>query len=286
MTDIDTASELVETCWHYLVLGIVQGLTEFLPISSTAHLKVIPMVLGWGDPGVSTTAVIQLGSILAVITYFRNDLHQASQGIKVAIQRGQWREPNARLGIAIGLGTLPIVVAGFLIKFFWADFDTSPIREVPSIAFISIVMALFLALAERKGRRLKVLSAVSGKDGLLIGLSQALALIPGVSRSGITLTTSLLNDWKRQDAARFSFLLGIPAISLAGIVELKNGFNNQNPSVFLPIVIGITSAAIVSWLSIDWLMKYLQSHRTWLFVCYRLIFGCLLLFWWLQFQSN
>ncbi len=286
MTDLPTHPGLLEACWRELVLGVVQGLTEFLPISSTAHLKVVPVLVGWGDPGVSATAVIQLGSILAVIAYFRKDLAGVLRGISAAIFKGQWREPEARLGIAMAMGTVPILFAGLAIKLFWPGYETSVLRSLPSIGLVSIVMALLLALAERIGSRFKQLSLVKGRDGLVVGLAQMLALIPGVSRSGSTLTASLFYDWKREDAARFSFLLGIPAITLAGLVELRDALTAPGSAGLLPLLVGITSAAVVSWLAIDWLLNYLQRNTTWIFVVYRLLFGVLLLAWWAGPGSN
>ena len=277
---------LLEAIWRDFVLGVVQGLTEFLPISSTAHLKIVPVLAGWGDPGVSVTAVIQLGSIVAVIAYFRADLAGVLRGISGAALRGQWREPEARLGIAMAIGTLPILVAGLAIKLYWPGYETSPLRSVPAIAGVSILMALLLALAERLGPRIKKLDQVQGRDGLVVGLAQVLALIPGVSRSGSTLTASLFDSWKRPDAARFSFLLGIPAITIAGLVELKDAFSEPNAGGVLPLLVGIVSAAVVSWLAIDWLLKFLQRHSTWVFVIYRLFFGILLLVWWAGAGSN
>lgn len=270
-----------------LVLGIVQGLTEFLPISSTAHLRVVPALLGWDDPGVSVTAAIQLGSVAAVIAYFRRDLTQVLKGISRAVRHGQWREPDARLGVAMLIGTLPILVLGLGIKFFWHEgYSSSPLRSVPSIAIVSIVMALFLALAERMGPRLKQIGGVTGRDGFVVGLAQALAVIPGVSRSGSTLTASLFDGWKRADAARFSFLLGIPAISIAGLVELKSALGTSSGAGPLPLLVGIFSAAVVSWLAIDWLLRFLQRNSTWIFVGYRLVFGAGLLIWWAVKSAN
>ena len=287
MPDTVASLSLMEACWRNLVLGIVQGLTEFLPISSTAHLKVVPVLLGWGDPGVSVTAAIQLGSIAAVIAYFRSDLLQVLKGIGKAFRHGQWREPEARLGVAMVVGTIPILLAGLLIKLFWSEgYETSPLRSVPFIAVVSIVMALLLALAERLGPRQKKVADVSGRDGLIVGLAQMLALIPGVSRSGSTLTASLFYGWQRADAARFSFLLGVPAISIAGIVELNQAFAVSAETGPWPLLTGIVSAAVVSWLAIDWLLKFLQRHSTWIFVAYRLLFGAVLLVWWLLDVSN
>ena len=283
MIDTPAPLGLVEA----LVLGIVQGLTEFLPISSTAHLRVVPALLGWDDPGVSVTAAIQLGSVAAVVAYFRQDLTQVLRGISRAVRYGQWREPEARLGVAMVIGTLPILVLGLGIKVFWhAGYASSPLRSVPSIAIVSIVMALFLALAERMGPRLKQLEGVTGRDGFVVGLAQALAVIPGVSRSGSTLTASLFDGWKRADAARFSFLLGIPAISIAGLVELKSALSLSSGAGPLPLVVGILSAAVVSWLAIDWLLRFLQRNSTWIFAGYRVVFGAGLLVWWAVKSAN
>jgi undecaprenyl-diphosphatase len=267
----------LEACWHYLVLGVVQGLTEFLPISSTAHLKVVPVLLGWGDPGVSVTAVIQLGSIVAVIAFFRRDLQNVAVAVGEALRSRRWDDPSARLGLAIVLGTVPIVLAGLAIKLFVEDFDHSPLRSLTSIGVVSVVMALLLALAEQLGRRRRVLDDVRFRDGVLVGLAQALALIPGVSRSGSTLTASLFDGWRRADAARFSFLLGIPAITLAGLVELKDAFSEPVSGGMVPLLVGIVAAAVVSWLAIAWLLKFLQNHSTWWFVGYRLFFGVFLI---------
>jgi undecaprenyl-diphosphatase len=270
---------LLEACWHALVLGVVQGLTEFLPISSTAHVQVVPMLLGWGDPGVAVIAVIQLGSIAAVIGYFRRDLRAVLLGVARAFRHGQWRDPQARLGVAIALGTLPIVLAGLAIKRWMPNYDNSPLRSLTSIGVVSILMAILLALAELMGRRRRQLDEVLPRDGLLVGLAQALALIPGVSRSGSTLTASLFDGWERPAAARFSFLLGIPAITLAGLVQLQEVVTSPASGGLLPMAVGIVAAALVSWLAIAWLLRFLQRHSTWLFVGYRLMFGAALLIW-------
>lgn len=271
------AMPLLQDCWHAMVLGVVQGLTEFLPISSTAHLKVVPVLLGWGDPGVAYTAVIQLGSIAAVIAYFRQDLAAVIHAMGQAFRDGQWREPSARLGVAIALGTIPILVAGLALKKLVPDYDHSPLRSITSIGVVSIVMALLLALAELVGSRRRFLADVQSRDGLLVGLAQALALVPGVSRSGSTLTASLFDGWQRPDAARFSFLLGIPAITLAGLVELKDALASPSHGGALPMLLGVATAAVVSWMAIAWLLRFLQQNSTWLFVAYRLLFGLVLL---------
>ena len=280
---IDSATpELFEACLHGLILGIVQGLTEFLPISSTAHLKVVPIIAGWRDPGVSFTAVAQLGSTIAVAIYFRSDLANALHGISIAIRCGQWHEPRARLGSAVVIGTLPILLVGSVIRLFWrGNYEFSPLRGVPSIAITSIVMSLLLAIAECIGSRQKCLLNVCGRDGIVVGLAQTLALIPGASRSGSTLTISLLDGWQRTDAAHFSFLLSIPAVTLAGLVELQDATVGPYTDGVGPLLISIISAAVVSWLTIDSLLKFLQKHSTWVFVLYRMLFGITLLTWYL-----
>ncbi|MEB3281085.1 MAG: undecaprenyl-diphosphate phosphatase [Lyngbya sp.] len=257
-----------------IILGLVQGLTEFLPISSTAHLKVVPVALGWGDPGVAFTAVIQLGSIAAVLWYFWKDLTQVTVGAFKAITHSDYESSEFRLALGIVLGTIPIVFFGLLIKVFIPDFDNSPIRNTLSIAIASIVMALLLGLAEKIGTRKRNYEQLDVRDGVLMGLAQALALIPGVSRSGSTITAGLFMGLERATAARFSFLLGIPAITLAGLVELKglleDGLGNIGG---VSLVAGVISSGLFSYLAIAWLIRYLQTQNTWIFVWYRLAFG-------------
>ncbi len=257
-----------------IILGAVQGLTEFLPISSTAHLKVVPVILGWGDPGVTFSAVIQLGSIVAVVWYFWPDLTQITTGAFKAIARSDYQANDFRIGLGIILGTLPIVFFGVLIKVLIPDFDNSPLRSLGAIALYSIGMSLLLGMAERLGERKRNFDDLTLQDGVWMGLAQALALLPGVSRSGSTLTAGLFMGLERAVAARFSFLLGIPAIVLAGLVQLKDaleaGFGEAGP---VPLIAGIISATIFSYASIAWLLRYLQTQNTWIFVWYRLVFG-------------
>ncbi|MBW4622912.1 MAG: undecaprenyl-diphosphate phosphatase [Cyanosarcina radialis HA8281-LM2] len=255
-------------------LGIVQGLTEFLPISSTAHLKVVPVVLGWGDPGVAFTAVIQLGSIAAVIWYFWSDLSQLIKGSWRSISRSDYQSRDFQLLLGIVFGTVPIVFFGLLIKILIRDFDNSPIRSLAAIATASIVMSLLLGIAELIGKRKRLFEQMEMKDGILMGLAQALSLIPGVSRSGSTLTAGLFMGLERASAARFSFLLGIPAITLAGLVELKTLFSEGFGNVgVVPLIVGIVSSAIFSYLAIAGLLRFLKTQSTWVFIWYRLLFG-------------
>ena len=261
-----------------IVLGMVQGLTEFLPISSTAHLKVVPVALGWGDPGVAFTAVIQLGSIAAVLWFFWRDITQITIGAFRALARSDYQSHDFRIAMGIILGTLPIVFFGLLIKVLIPDFDNSPLRSLATIGCAAIGISILLGLAEVLGKRKRDFDQLGIQDGLLMGLAQCLALIPGASRSGSTLTAGLFMGLERATAARFSFLLGIPAITLAGLVELKDALKEGlGGAGLLPVIIGIISAAIFSYASIAWLLRYLQTQNTWIFVWYRLIFGVAIL---------
>ncbi|AFY48330.1 undecaprenyl-diphosphatase UppP [Nostoc sp. PCC 7524] len=261
-----------------IVLGFVQGMTEFLPISSTAHLKVVPVALGWGDPGVAFTAVIQLGSIAAVLWYFWEDLTRIIQGATRAIAQKNYDDYDLRLLLGILLGTLPILVCGLLIKRFIPDFDNSPIRSLGAIAIASIVMSILLGLAEKLGQRQRDFEHLTMKDGLLMGVTQALALVPGVSRSGSTLTGGLFMGLQRETAARFSFLLGIPAITLAGLVSLKDALGTSlGDGAIISLVAGVISAAIFSYIAIAGLLRFLKTQSTWVFIWYRLIFGVVIL---------
>jgi len=268
--------------WQAFILGIVQGLTEFLPISSTAHLKVVPAIFGWKDAGISFDAVIQLGSIAAVVGYFWKDLSHITLGSIRAIRSQNYKSQDFKLAVAIALGTLPILLVGLLIKIFVPDYDKSPLRSLTAIAIASIVMSSLLALAEILGQRAtkekRHFQRVRVIDGILMGLAQAMAIIPGVSRSGSTLTAGLFLGLDRVAATRFSFLLGIPAITIGGVVEfisiVKKGFGDIGVG---QLAIGLFSSVIFSYLAIAWLLKFFQTHTTWVFVGYRLVFGALLL---------
>ncbi|PZV11818.1 MAG: undecaprenyl-diphosphatase [Pseudanabaena sp.] len=268
--------------WQAFVLGIVQGLTEFLPISSTAHLKVVPAIFGWKDAGLSFDAVIQLGSIAAVVGYFWKDLSNITLGSIKAVRSQNYKSQEFKLAVAIALGTIPILFGGLLIKIFVPDYDKSPLRSLTAIAIASIVMSSLLALAEILGQRGKTekrqFQRVRVIDGILMGVAQTMALVPGVSRSGSTLTAGLFLGLDRVAATRFSFLLGIPAITIGGLVELisliRKGFGDVGAG---QLAIGLFSSVIFSYLAIAWLLKFFQTHTTWVFVIYRLIFGTLLL---------
>lgn len=279
------ASELVAgepqtqlNLFQAIVLGFVQGMTEFIPISSTAHLKVVPVALGWGDPGVAFSAVIQLGSIAAVLWYFWQDLSGLIDGALRGLLRREYDDKDFRIVLGIGLGTVPIVVFGLIVKYAIPEFYDEILRSLTSIAIVSIVMALLLAIAERIGVRKRNFSQLTLNDGVLMGMAQVLALIPGVSRSGSTITAGLFMGLERATAARFSFLLGIPAISLAGLVELKDLVSGGlDASALVPLLGGLISSTVFSYMAIAWLIQFLKTQSTWVFVWYRLAFGVAIL---------
>jgi undecaprenyl-diphosphatase len=256
------------TLWQATVLGVVQGLTEFLPISSTAHLRILPALLGWDDPGAAFTAVIQLGTLVAVFAYFRHDV--------VAITRGTFR--GEKLGRMIAVGTVPVVVVGLLFKH---DIETNW-RSLYVVASAMIGLAVLLALAElveRKRRALRGMAQVGWLDAIVVGCAQAVALIPGSSRSGCTITGALFCGLDRATAARFSFLLSLPAVLAAGVFELVHARHELLASQehVQDLIIATVVSFVVGYASIAFLLAYLKKHTTWLFIVYRLALGVVLL---------
>lgn len=259
------------------IIGIVQGLTEFLPISSTAHVKIVPVVLGWGDPGVTFTAIVQLGSIVAILGYFWADIRQLLTGMGQAIAQKDYDHPEFRLGLGILIGTIPIVVLGLIVKFGLRDVYESFARSSLVIGITSIGLAIFLALAEVVGTRKRGNESLGQWDGISMGLAQALALIPGVSRSGATITAGLFMGLNRETAARFSLLMGIPAILISGLAEVNELFAPQATIGVGAAIAGVITSAISSYLAIYWLIRFLRDHTTWVFVFYRIGFGIAIL---------
>ncbi len=256
-----------------IVLGLVQGLTEFLPISSSGHLRIVPALLGWPDPGAGFTAVIQLGTMAAVLIYFRADLWRIAGAwlseLRVPIRRaGQ----EARLGWFIVLGTIPISIFGLIFK----DQIESGARSLYLIGSALILFSFVMVAAERVGTRQRSLDGMDGRDGLFIGVAQSLALIPGVSRSGATISAGLFRDFDRVAAARYSFLLSVPAVVLSGLFELRKVGEAGGPSVAATVI--ATLVAFVSgYAAIAWLLRYLGSHSLEIFVVYRIALGVLVL---------
>jgi undecaprenyl-diphosphatase len=261
------------TTFEALVLGVVQGVTEFLPISSTAHLRIVPALAGWGDPGAAFTAVLQLGTLVAVVGYFLPDLLRMLRAAVVALtDRSRPPEPPARQLGYIVLGTLPVGVAGIVFK----HAIEGSLRSLWVIATALIVVALLLAFVERSARHSRDYDDIRLRDAMIIGCAQALALVPGVSRSGITLVAALAIGLRRDAAARFSFLLGVPAIAAAGIFELKPLLKAHDTNV-AALIVGLLAAAGAGYISIAWLLRFLRVRTTMPFVVYRVALGALLL---------
>ena len=259
-------------------LGIIQGFTEFLPISSTAHLKVVPYFLGFNDPGASLSASLQLGSAFAMFFYFRRDISLIITSLfSIFNRRKFFKDDNTKLAIYIVIASIPILFFGLLIKLFWPDFSYSHFRGLFSIAIISIIMSLLLAFSEIYGKRKKLFNDITIRDVILLGFSQSLAIFPGVSRSGVTLTSALFSGIERKTAARLSFLVGIPAIFISGFVELITLIRTSSAFDILPIIIGIISSFFSSIFAIDLLLKFLVKNNTLIFVFYRLAFGFFIL---------
>ena len=259
---------------EFILYGLIQGLTEFIPVSSTAHLKVISVFLGIDDPGPSLSAIIQIGSVLALIFYFKSDILNFRR--KYSKNSFQYLL-NESLFRSILIGTIPIVLFGGIIKLFVPYFFVNIFRSNLTIALVSILMAFFMYLADSSKKGSINLKNHNYSDSFLIGFSQALAIFPGVSRSGVTISTALVSGWERADAAKFSFLLGIPAISLAAIVEFISSFNEFNTFSFFPLIIGLTTTFVSSLIAIDFLLKYLTSNGLKLFIFYRIVFGIVIL---------
>ena len=260
------------------LLGVIQGFTEFLPISSTAHLIILPRIFGWNDLGLSFSASIQLGSAIAIVYYFRGQVSSILDSFfSIFNHRKIFKDDGTRLSIYIFIANIPILIFGLLIKLYWTNYSDSNFRGLFSIGITSIVMALFLALSEIYGNRKKLFLEISLKDIILLGFAQSLALFPGVSRSGVTLTAALFSGIERRTAARLSFLVGIPAITISGLVELFTLMRTLSVMDILPIIIGILSAFFSSLIAIDFFLKFLSKNNTFIFVYYRLAFGFLIL---------
>lgn len=255
-----------------LVLGIVQGLTEFLPISSSAHLLIVAEFFGWPDPGAAFTAVSQIGTEIAVLIYFRRDLKRILVAWFRSLRDPSWRlNPDARLGWYIIIGSLPILVLGFL----FASWIETAARNLWLIAGSLIIFGILLGAADAWGPKLKRLDRMGTRDALIFGLGQALALIPGVSRSGATITTGLALGYTREAAARYSFLLAIPAIFASGLYEATK--IGSDPVVsWGPTIFGTVVAFILGYAVIAWLLRWVMTHSYAPFVIYRVGLGLLL----------
>jgi len=256
--------------WFAALLGLIQGLTEYIPVSSTAHLRVLPALLGLPDAGAAYTAVIQLGTLAAVLVYFAKDL--------IALPGAMLRAPGTpegRLPWMLALGTVPIVIVGLAFKKHIEGDLRSLYVIAGALVAVGIAMAVIDQTAGRTGTR--PLSSLTYTDALMVGLAQTLALVPGVSRSGSTICMALLLGFTRSDAARFSFLLSIPAVAGAGILEAKDAFRLLGPDAIPALAVGTGVAAVVGYATIAWFLRWLGSHQLVGFAIYRIACGAALL---------
>ncbi|MEZ4506236.1 MAG: undecaprenyl-diphosphatase UppP [Thermomicrobiales bacterium] len=275
-----------------IILGIAQGLTEFLPISSSGHLIIIPWLFGWETPGLAFDAALHLGTLLAVFTYFWRELVDIFRAIPTMLRKNvsllKGPEPGesddtfyARLGILIVIGSIPGGVIGLLFQDRLDDFfhsDTNEERAIIVIAVLLAAFAILLWLADKYGKEIRILRSIRVPDAVAIGVAQAIALMPGTSRSGVTLTAGLFRDFTRADAARFSFLLGIPLVTFAGLKGLADLIQSDPSGTEITrIVAGMTASAVSGFLAIRFLLRYLQTKSTAVFVIYRIIASIVLI---------
>lgn len=260
-----------------IILGIIQGLTEFLPISSTAHLVIVPYIFNWNSPLLSSLTfdvALHLGTLLAVVGYFLKDTIQLISGFFRGLFKMNFKLDSAtRLSGLVFLGTIPAAVLGVLLDK-WVE---TKFRTPDVLASSMVVVGAFMWYAESVARKTKETEKMTIKDGLIVGLAQALALIPGTSRSGITISSGLLLGYNREDAARFSFLLSIPVIAGAALMKLKT-FTHGIPAADIgPLFWGTVFSGIFGFLSIKYFMKYLQRHTLKAFVWYRFFFAVIII---------
>jgi len=265
-----------------LVLGLVQGLTEFIPVSSTAHLRIVPALLGWEDPGAAYTAVLQLGTLVAALIYFAGDIRALTWAALRSLTRAEARGTDeAQLAWAIAAGNLPIVALGLGFR----HFIETGARSLVLIAVMLIAVALLLGLAERVARQTLTMAELGFWRAQAVGLAQALALIPGASRSGTTILGGLLVGMKRGEATRFSFLLGLPAIFGAGVFELSALAKQAHAGAgllgsadgWVYLGVGLVAAGLSGYWSIGFLLRYLSTRSTWVFNVYRIALGVAIL---------
>ena len=253
-----------------VVLGTLQGLTEFLPISSSAHLRIFPELFGWGDPGAAFTAVIQIGTELAVLIYFRHDIWRIGKAWALSLFKPEWRgHLDARMGWFIIIGSLPIVVLGILLK----DVIERDFRNLWIIGTTLVVLGIILGVADRVGRNTKLIRQIDLRDAVLMGLAQAMALIPGVSRSGATISMGRFLGYEREAATRYAFLLAIPAVVGAGLFELKEIPHGDNSYGWAPTIVATVVSFLVGYAAIAWLLRYVSTNSYTPFVVYRVLLG-------------
>ena len=253
-----------------VVLGTLQGLTEFLPISSSAHLRIFPELFGWGDPGAAFTAVVQIGTELAVLIYFREDIWRIGSTWVRSLFQAEYRgHLDARMGWFIIVGSLPIVVLGILLK----DLIEQDFRSLWIVGTTLIVFGVVLGLADRFGRNDRPIKKLTLRDAVLMGMAQAMALVPGVSRSGATLSMGRILGYERAAATRFAFLLAIPSVVGAGVFQLSEIPDGDNAYGWGPTIVCTVVSFVVGYAVIAWLLRWVTTRTYTPFVVYRVALG-------------
>jgi undecaprenyl-diphosphatase len=261
---------MMVTWWQAALLGILQGATEFLPISSSGHLVLVPWLLGWKSPSLAFDAMLHLGTAVAVAIYFRDDLIDLVRGGLHILKEHDLKDKNARLLTLIIVGSIPAALAGFLLEDFFAGIFENP----PFAAVFLLVTAALLFAAERIGKLARSLDALTLPDSVVIGVAQAFAIFPGISRSGSTIAAGLARSLDRTAAARFSFLLSVPVVAGAGLFKLKDLLDVPDLGAALPAMAGgFIAALVVGYLCIAGLLRYLRGGRLLIFSAYCALFG-------------
>ena len=256
-----------------IVLAIVQGLTEFLPISSSGHLVLVPAIFGWTDQGLIFDVAVHLGSLAAVCVYFRKDLAGLVAG-GVRLLAGSGESPESRMALYIMIGTIPAAITGLL----FAGWIEANLRNPVVIVFTLSGYGVLMALADRLGRQQRIFATARLKDAIIIGIAQALALVPGTSRSGVTISAAMMLGFQRQDAARFSFLLSAPVIMLAAAFESSMLFVEETQFAWAQLAIGVSISAVVAYFSIDFFMRFVNVIGLLPFAIYRLVLAGVVLY--------
>jgi len=251
--------------WLAAAMGVVQGVTEFLPISSSAHLRILPALFGQKDPGASFTAVIQIGTIFSVLIFFKNDLISITRSTLVGIFNKEERNHEFRMGLSIILATIPIIFFGLIGQ----DFIKTGARSLYLVAYVMLIFSFVMYFVDKYSKFETDINDLSRYKILMLGFAQSLALIPGFSRSGVTITAARYFGINRAAAARFSFLLSVPAIVLAGLYEAI-GITNSNESGWGQTIFAAAVSFVVGYISIAWLIKWLGNHSLKTFVIYRI----------------
>ena len=261
------------TTLQIVILAIVQGLTEFLPISSSGHLVVVPYLVDWTDQGLAFDVAVHFGSLLAVCAFFREDIIGLLRG-GVRVLGGDFKSPQAYMALGIGLGTIPAAAAGLMFAG-WIELN---LRDPAVIVYTLSGYGILMALADRFAKREKGMSEIRISDALIIGAAQALALVPGTSRSGITITAGRLLGFERQDAARFSFLLSAPVILLATLYKGAGLVFGDTPVAWGELALGVAVSAVVAYISIDFFMRFVSRIGLAPFAIYRLLLAGAILY--------